>query len=41
MTYPSEADLLAKIPTQLFINGEWVDGENEPFAVQDLSLIHI
>lgn len=37
MTYPSEADLLAKIPTQLFINGEWVDGENEPFAVQDPS----
>ncbi|MFD2675323.1 NAD-dependent succinate-semialdehyde dehydrogenase [Gulosibacter bifidus] len=37
MTYPSEADLLAKIPTQLFINGEWVDGENEPFVVQDPS----
>ncbi|KAB1641173.1 NAD-dependent succinate-semialdehyde dehydrogenase [Gulosibacter chungangensis] len=37
MTFPNEADLIAKIPTQLFIGGEWVDGENEPFAVLDPS----
>ncbi|RRJ88303.1 NAD-dependent succinate-semialdehyde dehydrogenase [Gulosibacter macacae] len=34
-TYPTEADLLAKVPTQLYINGEWVDGENDPFVVFD------
>ncbi|KAB1662187.1 NAD-dependent succinate-semialdehyde dehydrogenase [Pseudoclavibacter chungangensis] len=37
MTYPSEADLLAQVPTQLFIGGEWVDGDGEPFAVNDPS----
>lgn len=35
MTYPNEAELIAKIPTQLFINGEWIDGDNEAFAVSD------
>ena len=35
MSYPTEAELLAKIPTQLYIGGEWVDGENDPFAVHD------
>lgn len=35
MSYPTEAELLAKLPTQLYINGEWVDGENEPFSVYD------
>ncbi|MGO1545711.1 MAG: NAD-dependent succinate-semialdehyde dehydrogenase [Gulosibacter sp.] len=37
MTFTNEADLIAKIPTQLFIGGEWVDGNNEPFAVLDPS----
>lgn len=37
MTYPSEADLLELVPGQLFINGEWVDGDGEPFAVNDPS----
>ncbi|WP_087005485.1 NAD-dependent succinate-semialdehyde dehydrogenase [Gulosibacter sp. 10] len=35
MPFPNEAELLAKVPTQLYIGGEWVDGENEPFAVLD------
>lgn len=35
MTYPNEAELLAKVPTQLFIGGEWVDGDEAPFAVND------
>ncbi|CAG7844260.1 Succinate-semialdehyde dehydrogenase [Pseudoclavibacter triregionum] len=35
MTYPTEAELLAKVPTQLFIGGEWVDGDEAPFAVND------
>ena len=37
MTKITEADLLAKIPTQLYIGGEWVDGDNDPFAVLDPS----
>lgn len=37
MTYPNEAELLAKVPGQLFIGGEWVDGADEPFAVNDPS----
>jgi succinate-semialdehyde dehydrogenase/glutarate-semialdehyde dehydrogenase len=36
MTYPTESELLAKIPTQLLIGGEWVDGEGgEPFVVNN------
>lgn len=35
MTYPNEAELLAKVPTQLFIGGEWVDGDEPAFAVND------
>lgn len=37
MTKITEADLLAKIPTQLYIGGEWVDGDNDPFSVLDPS----
>lgn len=37
MTYPNEAELLAKVPGQLFIGGEWIDGADEPFAVNDPS----
>lgn len=33
MAYPDEQDLLSKIPTKLYIGGEWVDGDDEPFAV--------
>lgn len=43
MTYPTEAELLAKVPTQLLIGGEWVDGEggdafvvNNPATGQEL-----
>ena len=37
MTYPTEAELIAKVPGQLFIGGEWIDGDGEPFAVNDPS----
>ncbi|GGA72913.1 NAD-dependent succinate-semialdehyde dehydrogenase [Pseudoclavibacter endophyticus] len=33
----NEAELIAKVPGQLFIGGEWVDGDGEPFAVNDPS----
>ncbi|MDO5051595.1 MAG: NAD-dependent succinate-semialdehyde dehydrogenase [Pseudoclavibacter sp.] len=37
MTYSTEAELIAKVPVQLFIGGQWVDGDAEPFAVHDPS----
>lgn len=37
MTYPTEAELIAKVPGQLLIGGEWVDGAAEAFAVLDPS----
>ena len=37
MTKLTEAELIASIPGQLFIGGEWVDGDDEAFAVNDPS----
>ena len=36
-----EAQVLDAVRGQLFIGGEWVDGEQGTIDVRDLSLIHI